>query len=182
MELFDIIGSEVVLSPTSLSVPQFKALWDRDKTKTKDKATKEIKYVVFLLNYLSPYRDLPEAEREVYLKKDIIKNPNWEPDEKVKEAIEIYKTLQDTTYSRVLRDAKYAAERMGEYFRKVDFNAIDAQGKRIYTIKELSSSLKELGGIIKSLTQLEKQVRTEQLENSSVRGQAEIGLYELPNK
>ena len=41
MALFDIKNGTVILNPDSLALPGFREIWKKDKTKGKNKATKE---------------------------------------------------------------------------------------------------------------------------------------------
>jgi hypothetical protein len=54
-------------------------------------------------------------------------------------------------------------------------------GKPKYSATDLTRNLKEVGSIVKSLSNLENQVKLE-LEEQSVRGNAEIGYFEDPDK
>lgn len=181
MQIFDIENNKVVLSASSLVIPEFKKLWDRDKDKDKHKATKEISYVVFLCDESvnNPYRAYKDIEREQVLLKDFM-GEEWIPDEEILKAIEKYKELKQTTNSRLLRSAKRAADKLAEYFDTVDFSLIGKDGKPVYSSRDLSSNLKEVAGIVKSLTVLEDMVRKEQTESSKVRGGGDIGFYEVP--
>ena len=177
MELFDIEGGQIVLNPTSLYIPPFKELWDRDTSEDKSRATKEIAYVAFLCNYSSrnPYMAYSDSIREMYVNRDTIQG---DPDDLVKSAIEKYREFQDTTYTRLLNSSKNAAEKLAHYFDTMDFSKTDAYGKPLYTGRDLTSNLKEVGNIIKSLTSLEKQVQKDMLETSIVRGGSDVGPFE----
>jgi len=179
MELFDIKAGRVVLSPFSLAVPAFKELWDNEEDKTK--AEREISYIVFKHHFKSPYKDFLDRDKERTIKKELFDTYTWKPNKKVKKAEEEYLKHQDTTNSRLLKSAKIAAEKLANYFETVDFSLLDKLGKPIYSAKDLSSNLQQVGNIVKSLTMLEKQVVTEQLERANVRGQSEIGPYEIPS-
>ena len=169
-KLFDIDKGKVVLNPTTLWVPEFKAVWDRDKKKNKDRAIAEISYIVFMFSYQSPYQAYSESEREDKVKSDFMKNfPDWEPDDIVKAAIKKYQELQDSISLRLLRSTKLALETIEEYFKT-------ANPEDITTIVR---NAKELGNLVQSLDKLEKQVQKEQLENASIRGSTEVGLFEL---
>lgn len=183
MKLFDIVNGKLVISqPNVLAVPEFKALWDRDKDEDKVNAMRDISYIVFLCDesVSNPYRGYKEIDRIVALKKDFIKDENWEPDEAINKAIAKYKELVQTTNSRLLAAAKNAADKLSEYFYSVNFNEVDQYGKPVFSAKELSSNLASVGNIVKSLTQLEDMVKKEQLESNSIRGGGDIGYYELP--
>lgn len=180
--LFNISSSgKVELRPESLSIPPFDQIWARDKSKTKDQATKEIKYIFFLCDYNSPYRKAYSAtDVDKIVKEDFIKDPKWEPDELIKKGIEKYNSLQNTMSARILESAKMGAEKLAKYFEDVDFKDLDDNGRPKYTAKELASNLAAVGNILKSLLILENQVKSEQLDSSSVRGKSEINDYELP--
>jgi hypothetical protein len=66
-KLFDIIGGNVIMNPTILWIPEFKEIWDRDKTKHKVRAVKEISYIVFLYSFKSPYLAYSEKDRKIIL-------------------------------------------------------------------------------------------------------------------
>ena len=168
--LFDIDRGKLVLNPTVLWVPELKKLWNRDKTKAKTKAMAELSYVVFKHAFKSPYQAYNEAEREKKIREDFLSEyKDWEPDTAVKAAEKKYNELQDTVILRLLRSTKIALEKIEEYFK-------NANPEDINTIVKNS---KELGNLAQSLDKLEKQVQKEQLEANSIRGQSEIGLFEL---
>ena len=139
----------------------------------------EISYVIFLCDYKSPYNAYNEVDKPRIIKEDFIKNHKWEPDQLILDAIKKYEELQQTTNTRLLRSAKKGAEKLAEYFENVDFSETDDYGKPKYTAKDLASNLGAVGNIVKSLTQLERQVQSEQVEVSNVRGNSGIGEYEV---
>ena len=125
----------------------------------------------------------PEEIRESVIKRDIFGDPDYELDDLVKDAVVKYAEFQVTTNTRLLASAKKAAEELSTYFRSVNFSKKDERtGKPEYSARELASNLSAVGNIIKSLSTLEKQVRKEQLDDVNVRGQSEIGDYELPKR
>jgi len=182
MKLFDIVNGKVVMNPQVLTMPEFKFIWDRDDDIDKDKAVKEISYVVFLCDesLTNPYRAYKEGDRQDVLLRDFIKDKKWKPDKHIEAAIAKFMEATQTTNSRLLKSAKNAAEKLAGYFDMIDFNEVDKDGKYLYSAKELASNLAAVGNIVKSLHQLEEMVKKEQLETNTVRGGGEIGFYELP--
>ena len=76
MKLFDLKARIVVVSPEALLIPEFKDLWDRDKSKDKLKAHRELSYVYFISDYKSPYRSsLTEDKLHGVVAKDFMKDP-----------------------------------------------------------------------------------------------------------
>lgn len=178
-KLFDIVGTEVTIDPTVLAIPAIKAIWDRDKSKAKEKAINEIKYIVFLVDYKSPYRDLHESIRELAIIKDIFKKEDWKPDSVIKDAIDKYKVLRKTKMVMLLENAEHALDELSSWFGEVNFKDTDAFGRLKFDIKDVKANLKEIGGIAKSIAALKNQVETE-LSEMSARGSNEIGYYEIP--
>lgn len=179
-KLFDIVKNEVQLTPEVLAIPSMYALWERDKGRGKPTANKEIKYIVFLCDFKSPYKDVPYSEKEQMIREDIFgSRSKWEPDELVMNAISHYYELQKTRTMHLLTSARKAVEKLSEYFDTVDFKQKDDFGKPTHNASDVSRNLKEVGNIVKSLISLEKQVQIEMTE-LNVRGGAEIGYYENP--
>lgn len=166
------------MNPTILWVPEFRTLWDRDKSKQKEQAVNEISYIVFLHDFRSPYLAYPTNEREVRIKKDYFKSADWLPDDAVKAAIAKYKELQTSPISRLLQSAMDTCDKMTDYFNGVDFKKVDHNGKPIYTLKEVSSVMKDIGDIVSSLESLKEKVEREHMERGSIRGGSGIGMFE----
>ena len=179
--LFNISSSgKVELRAESLSIPPFDQIWARDKSKTKEQAAKEIKYIFFLCDYNSPYRKAySEVDIERIVKEDFIKDDKWVPDNLIKEGIKKYQELQETSFSRLVNKSLKLADRLSDYMDTIKF--VDKDPKDVEsTVNMVVKTLKEVGTIIKSLTSLKKQVESDQLETSNVRGKTEINDYELP--
>lgn len=178
MKLFDIEQGKVVMNPTILWVPEFRTLWDRDKSKHKVDAVNEISYIVFLHDFRSPYMAYPTTEREARIKRDYFNDEKWQPDEKVAAAVSKYKELQSSPISRLLQSAMDTCDKMTDYFNNIDFKKVDHNGKPIYTLKEVSSVMKDIGDIVSSLESLKDKVEREQMERGSIRGGTGIGMFE----
>lgn len=180
MKVFDISNGRVFPKAEALLIPEFNMIWSRDKSKDKSRAIKELTYVVFVNEegIKNPYRVYNYEERPSHIKHDIMPK-GWREDKVVKSAMTKYKELSDTSSTRLLRSARYAADKLTQYYMSVDFNELLPNGRPKYSPKELSQNLKDVGGIIKSLDMLEEYVRKEQTK-SSVRGGGDIGYYEIP--
>jgi hypothetical protein len=172
--LFDIVGSTITLKPESLIVPEFKKLWNRDKSKDKKKAIDEISYVVFLCDKSdkNPYKNYSEMDRMEMLQKDF---DIQEVDKLIQEAVDKYKVLSTTRYERVVHAALDSLEDIEDYY-----TGIKQKDKKEFDITEYLNSMEKLGKAIKSLRELEKQLEADRAEGNKVRGASEIGLYEIP--
>jgi len=181
MRAFDIQGDEVTFTPEFLAVPEFNAIWSADKSKSKGKAIRELSFIVFMYDERAhnPYIGMSEDLREDVLSSDLLDGKDYRKDEKIVAGIKKLKQLLETTSTRLLVAAQVAADKLAGWFNKVDFDLVDDHGKQRYSASELARNLKDVGNIVKSLKELEKQVRKEQADDGTARGGAEIGMFEL---
>jgi hypothetical protein len=177
--LFDIVGGNVIMNPTILWIPEFKTLWDRDKTKHKADAVKEISYIVFLYSFKSPYLAYSERDRKTKVLHDYFGDQKWEPDKQVEAAIKRYNELQETATTRLLNASLRLCDKVTEYFDSIDFNEKDKLGKPIHTLNDVVKNMKDVGPVVKSLESLKDQVLREQMDKSIIRGGTDIGLFEI---
>lgn len=180
-KLFDIEAGNVVMNPSSLWIPQFKAIWDRDKSKSKAKAQREISYVVFMHDFQSPYSAYSDKDKEQKILEDYFPNePDWEPDEVVKAACDKLLELQDSVALRMLRTNRKALDLLETYtnnvYEKVANDEIDiTDADKI--MERLLKNAEKSGNLVISLNKLEIQVQKEQSE-ASVRGGGVVGDFE----
>lgn len=176
MKIFDIVNGHIAPTANSLNVPEFKVIWDRDKSEDKSKAIKELSYVAFLIDesLQNPYRGYNYIDRVPILKRDFLGSDKAKVDKVITAAIKKYKELSFSTNMRLLKAARAATDKLSEYYEDMASSDITK-----FKPRDLSSNLKDVGGIIKSLDMLEEFVKKEQAE-SKVRGGGEIGLYEVP--
>ena len=182
-KLFDIEKGQVIMNPTCLWIPEFKKLWTRDKSSDKEIAQKEITYVVFKHGFHSPYNAYSEKDKEEKILKDYFKDlKTWKPDKEVKAAEKKYNELQDSSALRLLKTNKKALDLIETYtnnvYDKVEKDEIDiTDADKI--MERLLKNAERSGNLVQSLNKLETQVQKEQKEAASVRGEAEIGLFEI---
>jgi hypothetical protein len=178
MDLFDLRDFKVTISPRALLIPEFKTLWDRDKSKDKDKALQELAYVYYLSDFKSPYLlslDLSLVAHTVA--KDFMRDEEYKPDEKINEAIVKYKDLQITPSMRLLSASLTTVNRLTDYLEEVDLNERDDKNKPIYKPSDILNSI---GGLVESLTKVRDQVEKEITKAGTLRGQRRKGNREDP--
>ena len=183
MKIFDIINGHAMPSPEALLVPEFKVIWDRDKSKDKHDAIRDLSYIVFMVDESinNPYRGYNSIERPRVLARDFYGSEQLEEDPKVEAAINKYREISETTSVRLLKAAKFAAQKLEDWFYSVDFKKLDDRGKPLFSSRDLSANLGRMGDILKSLNSLEEFLRKEQAD-SKVRGGGEVGIYEIPRE
>jgi hypothetical protein len=178
MKLFELTNNYPIISTEALLIPAFKKIWDRDKTKGKDVATKELAYIYFTNDYKSIYASFPQEIKIEEVNKHLF-GKEYTPDPLVKEAIEVFNRLQDTFNMRFLISAKGAAEKTMKYFDNIDYDERDIKGNFVYKVKEITQALKDCAGVLETLDKLIEKVSKEQkLKDSKVRGGGEPGFFE----
>lgn len=143
------------------------------KGRFKFQAQKEFTYIYLLCDYRSNLVQYSEYEREVQSRKDAGLETSWKPDKEVKDAIEKYKELQQTRPLKLLQAC----------FKKID-NLTELLGKDqvAIDIKDLGDVIKimnEMGKTLRSLKELENDVKKELSETGIGRGNIELGENEL---
>lgn len=164
--------------PEILLVREFKALLDRDKTKAKTRATKELTYIYLALDWKSPYCDYLEQERHEEALSDSGLTEEQFNDPIFREACRKYRKLQDSNKSvKMLGAARRAADQFIDYFDTiVDLNERDINGKPIFQAEKVMKEMAQLSNVHEELVTLERQVKKELTEQSTIRAGAVEGF------
>ena len=98
--MFDIQGDKIRMSTEDLAIPPFKDHYN--SAKDKQKALKEIEYVIWLHKWNTPYEAYPSNERPSVVAKDVFKDSDYIPSEEVKELCRRFVEFQETPGTRLL--------------------------------------------------------------------------------
>lgn len=176
MKIFDIIKNKVVITPEVLTIPEFKVIWESDKSSNKDVAINAFSYIYHLNNYNSPYSDYDTLTKETMLKKDFLKNQKITPE--ILKCNEKYKSLYETATSRFLEKGKQALRKFEDYFESIDFNEMDNKGGMKYSPNELINVLKRSAEIINAFKELQKIAHSEEIINTKLKANRTKGMFE----
>lgn len=180
--LFKVESNVVFPNEETLLIPPFKDIWDRDTSKGKEQALKELAYVEFMSSLLAsnPYKGYNEDLRGVVIIKDVFKEDVWVPDELVLSGIKKIKDFQteaSPSYKSYLA-AMVANDKINTFFETVDLTKINFKtGTPVYKPKEVTSALLDVDKITASLDSLKKKVEEELFEAVKVKGQKEISPF-----
>lgn len=177
--IYDNLNKQLDLNePELLLVKEFKALLDRDKTKNKEQATKELTYIYLAIDWKSPYNQYAEYERhEAALDDSGITEAEFN-DPIFREACRKYRNLQDSNKSiKLLEAARNAADQFVDYFETiVDLNERDQNGKPVFQAEKVMKEMAQLNKVHEQLAELEKMVKRELTEQSTIRAGATEGF------
>ena len=164
--------------PEILLVKEFADLLKRDKSKTKDRVTRELTYIYLAIDWKSPYNQYSEHDRHDEAIADSGLTENEFNDPVFREACRKYRRLQDSNKSiKLLEAAKRAADQFIDYFDTiVDLNELDANGKPVFTAEKVMKEMATLHKVHEELVTLEDQVKKELTEQSVTRAGVDEGF------
>lgn len=164
--------------PEILLVKEFADLLKRDKSKTKDRVTRELTYIYLAIDWKSPYNQYAEHDRHDEAIADSGLTENEFNDPVFREACRKYRRLQDSNKSiKLLEAAKRAADQFIDYFDTiVDLNERDQNGKPIFTAEKVMKEMATLHKVHEELVTLEEQVKKELTEQSVTRAGVDEGF------
>lgn len=179
MKLFQFVNFQVKISEEALSIKAFRDIWQRDKSKEKLKAQQELGFIYFFCDPRSDYMFLIDEDTRM---EKIIEQEGmpegWKPDEKVEKAMEVYKYLTTTSSSLLLQDTRELINKVRAQLKEIDLSLRDGNGKPIYTLNTVTSTIKQIPGLIKDLNEAEKAISSEIEENSKMRGSGIKKIFE----
>lgn len=178
MNLFTYEGYKLTISPEALVLKPFKQIWDRDKSKNKEKAMQELGFIYFFCDIRSDYQYIVnEADRELAIKDGEGLPQSWKPDAKIKEAIEFYNSFKSSSIL-LLEDTRYAVDKLRKLLRDIDLSQTDDKGKPIYTLNTITATIKQVPSLVKDLDEAERAISKEVAAVGKMRGTGEKTIME----
>ena len=175
MKLFKYEGYRIVISEEALLLKPFKKIWDRDKTKNKEKAYMELGFIYFYCDPRSDYQYLTDEEERLKAIKEGEGIPDkWSPDNIVKEAMNFYNGFKPTS-ALLLEDTR---NMVNGYRAKLREITKDMSNLEIKDIKDIGAIIKQIPALVKDLDEAERAVSKESIESNKVRGSQEKSIYE----
>lgn len=179
MKLFTYKDYNLKISDEAYALRPFKRLVDRDRTKDKTKAMKELAYLYFMYDPRSDFSfEIIEADRDLRVKDSIGLDANWKPDKLVQEAIDLYKYLTTTSSSLLLQDTRVVIDNIRSTFRTIDLTKTDINGKLVFNIGQVMTAVKQVPSLVKELADAEKAVTKEIEEVGAMRGMKQKAILE----
>lgn len=182
MKLFKMKDWTLHLEDEVWGLLPFKKLLDRDKTKDKSNALKEMLFIYYYTDIKSDYNIIASLEdREREIKKDIGLKESWKIDEDMRKAIDFYEERSLTIISKLYKDALYSANAISDYLRKTKhlLEERDKSGKPVTPVSVLSSAINQINKLMKDLKAAEKEVIKEQEElEGRKKGSKTMSIFE----
>lgn len=122
MKIFNLKDYNIIVEPEVLLVPEFKVIWDKDKSKHKEEAYKWFTYIFMLTDFSSPYSNLPHNKKELEIKKSILRDEKIKIPDYVVEAKQKYIELSELPTQRLLDTVNFKLDEIDNYLRNNEFN------------------------------------------------------------
>lgn len=179
MKLFKYEAYKVSISEEALLLQPFKKIWNRDKSKSKERALNELAFIYFMCDPRSDYQYIVDTEERFNAIVESEGLPeDWSPDKLVEDAMRFYESFKSTS-ALLLEDTRIAIEKVRIFLKTMNLNDVDDKGKPLYTINSITATIKMIPQLIKDLNDAEKAINSEMIEKSGkVRGQKPKSLFE----
>lgn len=173
IDLFQVEKNGVVFRPEVLAIKEFRAVWERDKTKDKKRAFQEMSFLFFVEDLRSPFKLYLQEEKEIKVIESVFKDEKWKPDKLIEAARVRYRELTKTRSMQLLQDTWISMDNMGKFLRSVQYETTkDAAA--------MKGVLEKMPQMVATLKKLEDEVRKELEDAGVLKGGREKGLFEDP--
>lgn len=155
---FDKLSYKVHVSEEAFLLAPFKAIYKRDKSRTKNKAISELAYVWFFTDITSPYLstiDLKERQEEII--RDLELPDGWKPDKVIDTAIDYYRERSRTITQHLYEAAMIAASAVNDVFARAE-ELIKMSKDEIAASEKVINALGKVPGIMAGLKKAEKEL------------------------
>jgi hypothetical protein len=169
MRILDFDNDNIIITPEILTVPEFKAVWSRDKSRSKNTAFTQLSYIYHICDYNSPYANIEESRKKEYVGLDILKDSKYEPDDIMIRAIGKYKELSQTPKERLLNAAKAKLDELAQFLKDAKVGTDN--------VKAVLEVYKQLAASASSFDALEEAVKKERVEGEKIRGNKKLSLF-----
>lgn len=178
MKLFKLEGYNLNISEEAYTLKPFKKIWDRDKTKKKEKAIQELAYIYFMEDPRSDYQMYIDREdRSTQVKEGEGIPQSWKADKEVIEAMSFYSKFKPAS-ALLLEDTRVAVNKVRQQLRDIDLNDVDEKGRPIYTLDKVIAAIKQVPTLIRDLDEAERTIAKEITSSDKVRGTQTKSMYE----
>lgn len=170
MKLVRIENYTLAFDDELLLLKPFRVLYDADDSDDKHKFVDFLTLIYFAYDPRSDYSYIADEEErlEEICKTNDIRRRSFTKRERA--CIELYKSLTQSTASKLLEDTRITIEGLRAALRNVDFDDIVNGKDKATAIKSVAATVSMIPKIIKDLSDAERAVARETAEQGRARG------------
>ena len=171
MQLFKYEGFKVVIEPEALTLKPFKEVVKGNKDK--DMAVNELAFIYFYSDSRSDYQYIKDKEARKGAIKEGLGLPNkWDISPTLQSAIDFYESFKSES-ALLLEDMNMVIEKLRASLKDIDFKLLDDKGRPIYTLKDVTATLKQIPELVEELKKIETVINSELASSTRMRGNQE---------
>ena len=170
MKLVRIEDYSIVFDDELLLLKPFRELYESDSSKDKENFIDFLTMVYFVYDPRSDYGYIADESERIAEVAKTNKISLKKLTAKQRECIELYKSLTQSTASKLLEDVRYTVNEMRIALRQIDFSKITDDKDRTTAIKTVASTVSMIPKIISDLANSESAVMKETNEKGRARG------------
>lgn len=179
MKLIKFEDYQIKVTDEALLVKPIRKLFNQDRSVSKEKFWQQMSILYFMCDPLSTYMYIIDEKERL---KEILKQEglpdNFELSKDLKDAMDIYVKHCNTSSTMLLQDTRAAIDKLREFLKNFNPDERDKNERPIYPINTLTSAIKQIPDLAKSLSEAEKAVQREIQEEGRVRGGADKTIFE----
>lgn len=173
MKLFDIVGGKCVVHADFLAIPPIKRYWE--SAKDKEHVNNVLSFIILCDYWDSPYvKSMNDDIREEKLKEEIFKNKDYKLTAEEQICRDEYAKLLETRNLKMLTAMRNKIDTVSAYYEDSIGEELDEK-----RIKDLLAGMEKVKAVFQTVDFLEKAVKAEELDNTKIRGNAQLNPYEL---
>lgn len=180
MKLFELKNWSLHVSEEAWGLLPFKKILERDKTKSKSKAMKEMLFVFYFCDIKSNYLLMDEDIRAAEIKKDVDLPEKWAIDTTVQEAIDFYTKHSTSIIENLYKDTLESAKAIGAYLRNTKelLEERDVKGNPVYDIAKITASAQRIPKLMDDLNSAYDRVVKEKEATDRQKGSKKFNMFE----
>lgn len=178
MKLIKVENYQLSVSDEALLVKPIRKLWNQDRSEKKERFYQQMAVLYYVYSPSSNYTyiiDEQERMKEVLEQEGI---QDFKPTPEFKEAVEIYKKLNQTPESLLLEDTYVFIDKSRKELRDIDYEGLDPKDK-INTMKTGMSIVALIPKLMVDLSKAKQAVDKELEDQGKARGQQELTVGDI---
>ena len=171
MKLIRFEDYQIRVTDEALLIRPIRRMFNKDRSVQKERFFQQMSILYFMCDPISTYMYISDPKERL---REILKQEGLPEDyslsEELKEAMEIYETHCRTSSTMLLEDTRAAVDKLRDFFKTFDPNERDKNDRPVYPINTLTSAIKQIPELAKSLSEAERAVQKELEEEGRARG------------
>lgn len=182
MDLFEFRDGRAFPTIHALMIQPFKAMWQEDTSADHGEAILAFSFIELMCSpkKSNPFIGYEKDVRYIKLKEELFGDSAYELPYLVVDGIAKYEQLLENSSPSypLLQSAFNAAGKLKTFFNSFNLNERTNSGASVYKPRDITSALKDVDTVIKSLESTRNKINEEMLSSDKTRNNREVGLYE----